>query len=385
VLLSHFHVQDEHDIRESSATLGLTERKLIQEIRQETNRQISEKEREISVILSKLYEVDAEYRTLHESVENLTEAQRERAASLLMMQNDFRGTLSDLYDERAQIIEDSRMREAMLKAQADKRAEELSSQIEQSQAHLGAAMDEIRRLSTEQERVARVESQMAGYYAAASNMIAQDRLDEAYDTLRAMKEFLDAPSLQGMRSLETRKQTNLAAIAAMEGAVAEAQRQKDAASREAGAVRTVVSAAGQDEALAELQERYAALEKQVEDQGRLIAASSAEGSEQGRMIAEYANSINELRTQNERFSAANINQQETLNRRDSEIVTLRTETAALSSQLQTANTRIQQSEAELEEQRRQNTALTQQNNELQGRYEDLQRRMDAAVRAFTGE
>ena len=346
VLLSLFHGQDEQDIRESSATLGHTERKLIQEIRYETNRQINEKEEEINKILSMLSEADTEYHLLQGSVESLTEDQRERAAALLQMQAEYRLTLSGLQEERAAILEDSRLREAALRSHAEERVLELSSRIDQGQADLSAAMEELKYLSAEQDRADRSEAQMGAYYAVANDQISAGRLDEASAILGSMKEFLSGRSLQGSRSLEARKQTHLAAITAMEKAVAEARRLKEAPPRENGALNTAV----QDEALSELQARYTVLEQQVEAQGRLIAASSATGSEQGRIIGEYEKIISDLQT-------ANANQQQTLNRRDSEIAELRA--------------RYADTETALEEQREENDSLLAERDELQRQNENL--------------
>ena len=406
-LILFFYGNDEQEIRESSAALGLTERKLIQEIRQETYRQIREKESQINDILSKLSAVDAEYHTLQGSVETLTETNQERASYLLSMQEQYRYTLSELEEQKVHILEDSRLREAELRYQAEEKVMQLSQEIEQSQASLGLAMEELRRLSTEQERIAMIEKQMGGYYLKENSLINAGRLDEASATLETMKEFLEAASVQGIRSMEARKQIHLAAIAALEGAVAEARRLRNEAAK--APVQTLSQ--DQDEArvqaFEELQMQYNALEQKVADQEQVIAATNATGSEQSRIIAGFEATINELRTQNNGLSAANANQQQTLNRRDSDIQTLRTENAAreqemaelnrnmtalqaqlqtangrlseneaavasLRTQVQTANTRIQQRETELEEQRRQNTTLAQQNEGLRQQNETLQ-------------
>ena len=211
-LLSFFHNQDEQNMRESSAVLGFTERMLIQEIREETNRLINEKEAQINGILAKLSEADAEYRFLSESMESLTEAQMERAAYLLQVQEEYRLSLSDLRDERARILEDSRQREIALRTQAEETALALTHD-------LGTAMEELRRLGSEQERSARVENQMNGFYAAVNEQIRAGRLDEAWDTLNSMREFLASPSFHGISAIQTRRQTHLAAIAIMEEAV----------------------------------------------------------------------------------------------------------------------------------------------------------------------
>ena len=401
-LLFLLHGQDQQGIRESSATLGLTERKLIQEIRQETNRQLSEKENEINDILSKLSAADAEFQHLSDSVESLTEEQKERAAYLMELQEEYHNTLSGLNDEKSRIIEDSRLRETRLRREAEERARELSSQIEQGQADLTVAIEELRRLSTEQEMAARAESQLSGFYASVNAQISAGRLDEASGTLKAMGSFLAAPLFRGVRSLESRRQTHLAAIAAMEAAVADAAASKreaeasrngtvqvrsdpSAGSAAAGAAADLAAA---ELALAELQERYDAMEQRSSDQERAIAAYRSQGSEQSSLIAGFETAVDELRT-------ANNNQLETLNRRDTEIVALRNENAAkdqqalelnnninnLRTQIQAANSRVEVSEANLAVQRSENVMLQAVNEDLQRQINILQQQIDAAREA----
>ena len=378
-MLALLQVQDEQNIRDNSATLGLTERKMIQEIRRETNRQLSEKENQIKDMLSRLSEADSEYRELQVSMENLTEEQKLRAESLLVMQEEYRSTLSDLQEERNRIIDDSRMQEAILRAFAEERALELSSRIEQSQENLSAAMEELRLLNNEQERAVRAENQMAGYYAVVNDHINKNRLDEAQATLAAMKEFLSAPSLQGIRSLDARKQTHLTAIAAMEATVAETQRlMEESASRLSGTAAISASNAEQvkalQEAVAALEEQNTVLQQRTAEQERVIAAISSQGSEQSQLIAEFEVTISTLRTENSILNTANQNQQQALNQRDSEIqilnedndvqdqmiTTLNRNLAVVQNEAQMATNRAQQNETALEEQRRQNTSLNQQ-------------------------
>ncbi|MCL2373685.1 MAG: hypothetical protein FWC65_00385 [Treponema sp.] len=363
-LLSHFHVQEEQSIRESSATLGLTERALIQEIRLQNSRQMREKEAEINAVLMMLSSADAEYRFLSESVEVLTEAQRERAAELARMQDEFRSTLSGLYEERARIVEFSRQAEMSLRTDADERERALAAQLEQREFHLTAAMEELRHISAEQERAARAESQMSAYYALADSHIDAGRLDEASSTLITMREFLDAPSLRGIRAVEERRPAHLAAIGALEGAVAEARRLAQAMAL-MGAAAPV--AGHQDGSIAaeleDIRARYAALERQLNAQGQIIAGGDAE---QAQIIAGFENSIAALRTENEQLGAASRSQQETLNQRANEV--------------QALTNQVQASQAMLETQRGQNAALTQQNTDLLNRYTDLQNRLEDAQR-----
>jgi len=383
LLLSHFHVQEEQEIRESSAALGLTERALIQEIRQETGRQIREKENQINSILLMLSAADTEYRLLQDSIEILTEAQQQRAAYLLQMQEEYRHTLSGLQDERARIIEYARMREMTLRTQAEERARDLAAQIEQRDVQLSAAMEELRLLATDHERAARAESQMSAHYAAANNHINAGRLDEASATLVTMREFLAAPSLQGIRAVEARRQTHMAAIGALEGAVAEARRLAAAVALLEGAPGQIpVHAGTEDDAMAQVLAEMNTLEQQLEAQAQIIAGFTVSGTEQGQIIAGHVGTISELRAENDRLSAANLTQQETLTQRAGEIQTLSTENTGLRNQVQSTAARAEQSEAALEEQRRQYAVMIQQKNELQSQHDELQQRLESALRLF---
>ena len=338
-LIFIFHGSSEQEIRENIAVLGQTERMLIQEIRQETNRLIREKESEINNILSMLSAVDAEYRVLYESVETLTEAQRERAAFLLRIQEEYQRTLSLLYDERAAILEDSRLRETNLRAQAEERVRELSLRIEQGQLSLGAAMEELRLLGSEQERANRAESQIGGFFAAANSQISEGRLAEASITLATMREFLDAPSLQAIRNFETRKQNHLTVIGFMESAIAASVHG---------------SSVGAQQQLAELTAQNAVLEQRNANLERDIAAFSAQDSDQARILTEYVTAIREL--ENAQIEQQQIHNAE-LAQRDGTIETLQAE----------------------------NTRVVQERSALQVRYDDLQSRAEAAFRVFTGE
>jgi chromosome segregation ATPase len=363
LLLSLFHNSGEQQIRESRAVLGLTERMLIQEIRQETSRLIGEKEIEINNILSMLSAVDTEYRVLYESVETLTEAQRERAAYLLMMHEEYQRTLSLLQDERAMILEDARLREANLRAHAEERASELSLRIEQSQASLSLAMEELRLLGSEQERANRAESQMGGFFTTANNHISAGRLGEASATLTAMREFLDAPSLQGLRIFEARKQTHLAVIGFMESAIAASVN---------GA------SGGAEEQFAELAARNAVLEQRNTNLERDIAAFSSQGSDQVRIIAEYAAAIRGLEdthADQQQAHRAEITQREL--QLSNERETHRTEMTRRDSEIGALRTEMTQREQQVAELNRNLTAARTENEEIMRQNDELQRQIEA--------
>jgi chromosome segregation ATPase len=376
-LLWHFHNREEADIREGSLVLGLTERKLIQEIRQETSRLIGEKEREIDDYLARLADVNAEYRELEASVESLTEEQIQRAEYLLKVQDEYRGAITGLQEERAKILEDARFREAELRAQAEARVKELSSRIEQSASELTAAQEELSRLSSEQERAARAESQLGAYYQRVNESIKAGELDNATALLGSMKEFVNTPSLQGIRSLENRKRSHLAAIDSLELTVAEALRLREESNSAAG-----VSSDSSEESdstkeidssgeLEALQKQIGTLEDTIRRQQAAIEAFSAQGSETGKLIADYEGRINGLQTQ-----AAE--QQQTLNQRDASISALQTQLdgqreqiveqdrriVALQGQAENQTRTISNNETTIAELRTRNETLTRANEDL---------------------
>jgi uncharacterized coiled-coil protein SlyX len=369
--LRFFHTQDDQNLREGPVSLGITERKLIQEIRRETSRQITEKEKEINDILSRLADADAEYRELQVSVESLTEAQKERAAGLLKMQEDYRSTLAGLQDERAKILEDSRLREAELRNAAEERAQEFSSQIEQSQASLDSAMEEIRRLSGEQDRANATEAQLLGYYGVLNGQVRAGQLNEALSTLKSMRDFLNAPLFQG-RSLEKRRSYHLAAVDALEETLAEVVNLKAAAGSAAP------QASGDGAEQAELQARIAALEQRSQEQERTINSLSAAGTDQGRIIEDYEVRISGL---NEQISS----QQQSMNQKDNTIQALMIQAAAQEQQIAERNAAITELRSQTEasagtaseaqaaaaQLRTENAVLAQQNEEQKRQIESI--------------
>ncbi|MDR1566002.1 MAG: hypothetical protein LBS48_01805 [Treponema sp.] len=397
-LLRFFHSREDADIREGSIVLGLTERKLIQEIRQETSRLIGEKEREINDYLAKLAGADAEYRELEASVESLTEEQKQRAEYLLRVQDEYRGAITGLQEERAAILEAARSRETELRAQAEAKVRELSSRIEQSASELTAAQEELGRLSSEQERAAKAEGQLGAWYQQVNESIRAGELDHAAALLKPMREFLNTPSLQGIRSLESRKQAHLAAIDSLELITAEALRAREAANSSPAAASNdgassddAVSTASSDDAvsaaaaLSALTEEAEALQKQVgtlEDtirrQEAAIAALSDQDSETGKLIAGYEEKIRGLEAQVS-------TQQQTMSQRDASITGLEAQLdgqkeqiveqdrriVALQGQAETLSRTISNNETVIGELRTQNETLTRANEDLTRQIENI--------------
>ena len=157
-------------------------------------------------------------------------------------------------------------------------------------------------------------------------------MQEASATIKAMRDFFDAPFLRGMQMLQDRKENHLAAVEAMEKAV------------------VMGSKAAVDDFTAELKNKIAFLDRD-------LSAFSSADSDHVKTVAEYVNAIHELET-------TNADQAQAIKIRDSEIETLRTEMA---------------------QQEQVNSGLNSSITVLQAQYDDLQRRMEAAIKAFSGE
>ena len=331
-LLFFLNGSEEQNIRESSAALGHTERRLIQEIRRETNILLGEKEEEINSVLEKLSAADAEYNMLQASVESMTAAQRERAAHLLNVLEENRRSLSELQAERAGIIDDALNQEAAFRARDD--------QAGHGEENPGPAMEEFRHLGDERERAGRAENQMRGFYAMVNNQINNNQLDEASATLEEMKIFLNAPSLGGNRIMQASRQSHLEAIAAVENAIAAT----------GGSSLALVRAHDQDVNIATLQARNTALEQRAASLEENLRVMSATGSDRDRRIALTISENNTLKNETSTL-------QVTLNQRTNEIAGL-------------AST-ISARDVALGEQRNQIAGLNAQIDDLQQRIDDI--------------
>ncbi|MDR3343265.1 MAG: hypothetical protein LBT14_10875 [Treponema sp.] len=457
LLLFNGHGKDEADIREEAAILGITERKLIQEIRKETTLQISEQERQIADILAKLAGVDAELRNLQVSMdkrlaekeaelrhdmdrelreeqtrlnmENLSEAviaermrtfdeerivrlnaelatfrqqldaeKRISEAQLQKLHDEYQNQLALVHRERAQILETSRIREANLYAQFQEKNNELTSLYEQSRNDLTATQEELQQLTDEGERSALIEGQLGGYYTMVNDYIRQDRLPEATETLAAMREFLDTPSFQNIRAIQSRKELYLATINALSGMIEDRLQaaspgvspievpQIEASSGIAPSgdeAASLMASASYEATIAELQKQTEALTAALTERDKTIAAIQTQGSSQGRAAANYENTISSLRKENTTL-------EKTVASRDSTISELRTQTTSLQQtvatrestigELRTQNTSLQQTvsarESTISELQTQNTTLQQTTEQL--------RQTNDAVRQLLG-
>jgi chromosome segregation ATPase len=366
-LLSSFHTRDEQDIREGSMLLDPTERRLIEDIRRETSRLLAEKEKEINDIFAALAEAGAEYKQLQLSVDTLTENQKARSEYLFILQKEYQDILSRFQEERARILENSRLREIALRSRAEERAGTRSLQVEQNEAGLHLAMEELSRLSQEQQYAAATEAQLRGYYVLVNERIKAGELSEATDSLQGMREFLNAPLFYSTRSMEARRLVHLTALSVMEDAVA------IAIALETGIPSTVLVPPNPSEienAAAPLLAKISELEQVNQDQERLISVLNSQDSSRTQLITEYNNRISNLQGQLTTSQTQAANQQTQISNLQGQLTSSQ---AQVSSQQQTINQR----DTAIQGLRDQNAAQEQRVTQLTRTTENLQQQMDS--------
>jgi chromosome segregation ATPase len=316
------------EIRESGAMLGITERKIIQDIRSQTNKQIEEKEADIAAMNAKITEVDAELARL-DSLEALTDEQKAAMEELHRQQDEYRSSLSTLQSERAQILADARAREAALNAKLEEQKGAMENLSAQSRAEIDAARAELAKLSGDQEKAALVEKQLNVYFGTAAKQVQAAQYREAGETVAALREFLNTPSFQSLRSIQARRESDLAAVAALQALVNEALKAPAATAAASaqpaqptgpGAAETALQKqiAEQSAKLAELEKSLADREKTVEEQTAkaadlqknvtdLQAQMQSQIAAKDRTISQQNQQIENLRSQN----TANMDQIDT--------------------------------------------------------------------------
>jgi chromosome segregation ATPase len=290
-----FHGKTDARVREGTRVYNSIERALIDEIRRDTASRLEAKENEISLIASRLEEIDIELQGLQSSNQNLSAEQIAAQNRLLALQNDYRAEMEGLQNDRSRILEEARVREASLQAQLESRTRELAAVAEQSAAAIGQAQGEIERLSWEQSQAATVEAQMGAFFANLNTQVYESRFDEAAETVQAMRTFLNTPAFQGLRSIQARKELYTQAIHSFETMIDEVRRFQAAGLRPPDR--------NAERSLAALQEQNARLEQDLEEKDRTIAAFSSGESGLTRRVDELERTIRDLRTANEASSS----------------------------------------------------------------------------------
>jgi len=223
-LLIFFNQKNDAQIRTGNAVYNVTERALIDEIRKDTEQKIAAKEKEMASIISRLSDVDDELSKLYSNNQTLTAEQIETQKKLLLLQNTFRDQLATLQDERSQILESSRSREARLRAQLEERTKEFTATQQKTSSELEHATSELDRLTSEQEKIAAIDAQISGGLASAKDYIRKEQYDQASLVVENLKRFCNNNSLASSRVFQSRKDFYNQAIDFVEVMITDAQK-----------------------------------------------------------------------------------------------------------------------------------------------------------------
>ena len=189
--------------RTGNVVFNVTERAVIDEIRKDTTQKIAEKDREIALITARMAEIDEQLLLFFANSGNLTIEQLADQERLLSMQILFRNDLYTLQQERAQILEESRALEAVLRAQLADRTRAWQITV----GELDSAMLEIERLRTEQDRLAAMDALIAGGLSlgggnSTDHLQLQEQIVGLQNNINEMQRTIDSLSSGGSAEAE---------------------------------------------------------------------------------------------------------------------------------------------------------------------------------------
>jgi len=340
-LLVSFNSKVDEQVRTGNVVYNVTERALIDEIRRETEEQIAAKEMEIAAISARMEEIDNELLLLYSSNINLSSEQIEARERLLAMQSSFRSELSVLNNERSQILETSRAREAKLRAQLEERTQELTA-AQRVSGELEAAAGELEKLSGEQAKIAAIDAHFSGGVALIGDLVRNNRFEQASQSLTNLRDFVNNNLSPQTASFRVKRDYYTQTLNAMDLLILDAYRN---------------SAAGKSEELLELTAQNKELQENIAGLKSTIDTMSSGSSGQSQRIREMETAAASLRDEAASLRTTNTNLR-------GEVTTLRNE----NNTLRNTNTRLDQSSGEKDKTisslQTDNTALTSKVSEL---------------------
>jgi len=215
-VLSSFQNAADVQAREGTRVFSDIERRLIEEIRRETNASLAAKDREINLLLASLSDIEAQLKALTLGGETLTPEQLAIQERLISEQEERRAELALAREDRSRILDAARSRETTLRAQLV-----ATGDREQGSAELDAARAELAELAREQAQAAAMESQVTGLFAGIYRQIAESSFSEAGQTIGLLREFLDAPAFQTIRGIQSRREVYIQAASTLEALLEE--------------------------------------------------------------------------------------------------------------------------------------------------------------------
>ncbi|MCL2214104.1 MAG: hypothetical protein FWC06_02725 [Treponema sp.] len=277
-LLVHFNGRIDEQARTGGAVYNLTEKALIEEIRKDMTEKLAAKEREISIIISRLEEVDTQLFLMQFDSQNMSLEQLNAQESLLGLQKTYRDDLSILQDERSKILEEYRLREAVLRAQLIERIEEFSASRQRTESELDSAAGRLESLTSEQNSIAAIDAQFAGGFTLIGALIQNRQYSTASHTLENLRYLNNNNAVTLSPSYQTRKELYNQLIGSMNILIDEMQRFQ-----------------GTDDTGLELIEKNAHLEETVSQMQKIIDALNEGSGGQALLFAEMEETVSSLR------------------------------------------------------------------------------------------
>ena len=311
-LLISFNRAEDVKARTGNAVYNLTERALIEEIRNDTAVQIAAKESEITVIAARLEEIGKEINLLYSGNESLPAEQIAARERLLAAQRTFHEELAVLNAERSQILESSREKEARIRSQLEERTRELAAARLQASVEAETAVNELAKLSSEQERIAAIDAHFAGGLALTGDLIQKAQYDHAAQTAAALRDFLNVNTVTNSVLFRAKKEYYNQSLYLLDTLIADAKRN---------------SADGQMELITQ----NIRLQETVDSMQRTISASATGSSGQTQRIREMEETAAVLRGQLSSLRAENATLTENAGEKDRVIASLRNENSTLTS------------------------------------------------------
>jgi chromosome segregation ATPase len=287
-----FNTIKDAQVRTGGEVYNLTEKALIEEIRKETSQRIAAKDAQISLIVSRLEDVDRQLSQFQSG--ELTGEQLANRERLLAMQNPYREELSHLQEERAQILEESRSEEARIRALLEERAGEFKPD---------SAGGELARLTGEQQILAAIDFQFAGGLASVNSFARDGKYEQAASTIENLRNLCNSNSILSSSAFAAKRNFYNQSLDSVETIIAHLR-----------------MTSGEDSL--ELYAKNIQLENAVTEMQKTIDAFSSGASGQTRRLAELDENIRALESENASLSQTITSRNGTIRTLESEKNTL---------------------------------------------------------------
>jgi DNA repair exonuclease SbcCD ATPase subunit len=354
ITLWSLQVKEQEAFTAGDAKLSGAERQLIAEIRKETAEQLNEKDLEIADIREKLASIDIEIGNLQK--EDATEAIEARIRALMRQKDEYQARLVQLQTEKGKILEEARLKENSLKNKND----EISRLYAQTRSDLTEVQEQLQKITAQGEKADIVENQFRGYYAILDDQVKSGLWNVAMETVSAMRELLETPSLQENRFFQAQKDSRRASFDALSSLIAANLSSGVTVQLEPPPEPSSERDSENQERMADLEKNIATLTEQNAQYEKTIAANERtinSYKNQGNSLDAQQQTINDLRTQNAGL-------QQTITTNNTTINDLRTQNAGLQQTITTNNTTINDLQTQNETLQQRTTQLQQQNDAI---------------------